>query len=91
MKIGPFSPTDLESVQELFAFKNVEHHLVASEEGLEALRNPQHPGGRKFGYRPSPFFFEISDTDFAKVKAELENYGIVVTESDGSWELSDQE
>jgi hypothetical protein len=90
MLLGPFSAMDIETVRQLLGSKNIQFELSLN---LAHLNDPtaKKNGGRNFIRGDSNVaFFEIQDSDFPEIAAEMEKYGVVAP-SDGSFELGGDE
>lgn len=95
MQIGPFNVRELEPLQELLKSKNVAFEVFIDKD-LEADLLKQF--NEIATYNPKTFggtldlrtiFFELAESDFEKVKTELEKYGITAP-SDGKMELGEE-
>jgi len=94
MKLGPFNSADFNSVTEMLESKKIEYSVEIDEQAKNEIMARYHDHAQ---YNPRQMagtldlkiiYFEIADSDFEKVKAQLENYGIVPI-SDGSFELGE--
>lgn len=94
MKLGPFNSTDVNGITELLESKRIEYSMEIDEQARAEIMAKYHDHAR---YNPREMagtldlkiiYFEIADSDFEKVKTQLENYGIVPL-SDGSFELGE--
>jgi cell division FtsZ-interacting protein ZapD len=97
MLIGPFTISDAENLIEVFETKEVPFELVIDKEREKqilaqyheaATVNPRMTAGT---LNLTIASFEIADTDLEKIKDTLENFGIALTNSDGSFELGEDE
>lgn len=95
MEVGPFSISDVEGVKELFASKNISYEILVDREEEEKIMAAYHaratpaPRASAGSLDLKIIYFEISDSDFEKVKISLEKYGIIPV-SDGSYELGEE-
>lgn len=85
MELGPFSINEVESVKEIFISKKVPFEMLIDED----MRDQEAPRGMAGQLDLKFVFFEISDSDFEKVKSHLEKYAIMEL-SDGSYELGEE-
>ncbi|WP_413288401.1 hypothetical protein [Bdellovibrio sp. HCB337] len=97
MLIGPFNIRDAESLMEVFEAKKIPFEMVIDKEREQqilaqyhesATLNPKQTAGT---LNLSIASFEINDSDLEKIKDTLENYGIMLSSSDGSYELGEDD
>jgi len=97
MLIGPFNIRDAENLIEVFDSKEIQFEIVIDKEREQQILAHYHESDQ-VNSRASTgaanlniASFEIADTDLEKIKDTLENYGIALSSSDGSFELGEEE
>ncbi|MGZ3809783.1 MAG: hypothetical protein ACXVCE_16995, partial [Bacteriovorax sp.] len=76
MKLGPFSPYDVEPVTQLLEAKKIEFEFIVDEARLKKLTEKYSGGGRYFYTGNKVFWIEIAESEFNAISNEMEKYGI---------------
>lgn len=97
MLVGPFNIRDAEALIEYFEARDIQFELIVDKE-LEkqilarhheaATLNPRQTAGT---LNLAIASFEIPEADVEKIKGTLENFGVIISSSDGSYELGEDE
>ncbi len=93
MRIGPFGVFDTDQIVETLTAKAITFEVFVDEQEKERILNKYHETVRRDGGVQLDLkivYFDIADDDFPRVATILEKYGVVLTQSDGSYELGDE-
>lgn len=97
MLIGPFNIRDAESLMEVFEAKKIPFEMIIDKEREQQILAQYHQSATVAPRQMAGTLnldiasFEINESDLEKIKDTLENYGVILSSSDGSYELGEDD